>query len=770
MKGKGIYFAISGLFGILCSLVDFLPFFVLLILYLLILYRFKSFSSQYIVFLVFLFVVFYIAGAGTAKNNHSSFRGDEKTFAVLIQQSEIDGDLLKITGLETKMKEKVMVQYKIRSIAEKQRLKRKRLSGCECVISGTLTSPPESRNPNAFNYRNYLLSKKIHWIIAATQFSLDACHRSKPSIGTMIENLRVQGAEYVQANFPEPLASLAVALLFGTRSFMSESLVASYQKIGIVHLLAISGLQVTFLTGVLYYCGLRLGVIREKMILALLVFLPFYAVLTGASPSVVRAVLMMFLLLLGLRFFHNRIAPLDALCGAFLLCLFFSPYLIFDVGFQLSFAACTALLLSSGRIVANRAGISQIILSTYVAQLATLPILLFHFYEFSLLTLIANFMFVPFFSVLLTPFVFFTFILHPFLPGFINPLLWMVNKLVLIANFLIEMLAELPHQMLTPGRPDSFFLPLYIIAILLIFYKLEASPNKLRVYLYIFLPLFLHLGYNWLSPLGEVTFIDVGQGDAILIKLPFHQGTYLIDSGGTIPMAKENWQKKHSSFEVGEDVVVPFLKSKGIVAIDKLILTHGDYDHIGGAKAIIEHFRVKEVMVPKVENYSALLIEIMNAAVKKEIPISFVDEGDGWKQGKFVFHVLSPNDGGEKQDGNNESIIVHAKIGGLTWLFTGDAEAEKEAVLSAKYPMLDVDVLKVGHHGSKSSTTEQMLDRFQPEIAVISVGEKNRYGHPDMEIISRLEKRGIHILRTDRNGAINYIFRGEKGTFLPHIP
>ncbi len=771
MKGKGLYYSICALLGIFCALIDFLPFIIIFFVYAYVLYRCKSFSEKQLVLCIMVFFIFSIIGMTATARNKTVLTGSEKQFEVQMQQWEIDGDQLRIKVKDLKTDELLLLQYRIKSFQEKENLASQLTYGSNCTLNGQLETPSSSRNPNAFNYQEYLSNKQIYWILSADEPPIRFCSQQKATFLSFTEKIRHRGIDYVEENFPDPTASLAIALLFGERNLMSTELVSSYQKIGIVHLLAISGLQVSFLTGILFLIGIRLGVVRERMIDVLIVFLPFYALLTGASPSVVRAVLTMLIILISLKVSDNRIQPLDALSFALLLSLSYGPYLIFDVGFQLTFAASVALLLSAKFLSNGQGPISQLLLTSMIAQMATLPIILFHFYEFSVMSLLANFLFVSFFSVILTPFIFFVFILHPFFVVLFEPLLSITNQIIIFVNRLIEKLSMLPFQMITLGRPGGLMLLIYIVSISAVFFHWESTPKKVvKASILLILPILLQIMVNILNPFGEITFIDVGQGDSIFIKLPYHQGTYLIDTGGIVPFGKEEWQEKNRNFEVGKDVVTPFIKSKGISSIDKLILTHGDYDHIGGAKSVIESINVKEILLPKGKEQSELEEEIINFGKQKNITTNFVSEGLGWKIGTSQFQILSPPKEMGGVDKNNGSIVIFAKIGGLSWLFTGDMEEEMEKKVIEKYPSLQIDILKVGHHGSKSSTSEELLKQIQPEMAIISVGEKNRYGHPKQEVLTRLQKHSVQILRTDQHGAITYIFKSGKGTFSVWIP
>ena len=771
MKGKGIYFSVSVLLGVFCALLDVMIFFMLFLLYVYLLSKFKSFSKKQISLIIFMFFLFWMVGIIANGRNVSILTGNENEFNFIFQEWKINGDQLQITVKDEKSNEKLLLQYDIKSESEKNQLETRMKFGSNCTVSGKLTTPSTASNPNAFDYQRYLATKGIYWIITTDHNPMNSCSAPTFSYLSFIGNLRQTGIKYLLHHFPEPLASLSAALIFGERTEMSPQLVTSYQKIGIVHLLAISGLQVSFFTGLLFFIGIRIGVIRETMLNILIIFLPFYAILTGASPSIVRAVLMMLLIFISLRLTKERFQPLDAWSGALILSLAYSPFLIYDVGFQLSFTATLSLLLSTMLLANFKHPASQILMTTVIASIATLPILLFYFYEFASISLLANFIFVPFFSIFLSPITFFIFILHPILGSLLNPVISFINWTIVFANKIIEWFSGLPFLMITPGRPALILLCVYIILVFFTFFKMEKAAGKINVATFcLLLPLLLQFGMNTWSPTGEITFIDVGQGDAVLIVLPFHQGTYLLDTGGMVPFATENWQQKSREFEIGKDIVVPFLKSKGITRINKLILSHGDYDHIGGAQTILNELKVEEIVLPQGAEQSKLEKGICQIAKSKGIITTYVSEGSHWKSGENEFQVLSPPSQGIKLDKNNASIVIYARIGGLTWLFTGDMEKEREVSLAENYSFLDIEVLKVGHHGSKTSTSEELLEEFTPEMAIISVGEKNRYGHPHQEVIKRLEQKHIQILRTDQQGAISYFFRGRNGTFSTWTP
>lgn len=773
MNGKGLYFAIAALLGVLAAFQNFLLILVVFLLFISILFNMKAFTVKQSIIVILLFLLFNVLGVERLRSNVTEINQGQTEFDVIFLDTKIDGDKLQISAQDKQTNEKILIQYQIKSQTEKEFLSEQFLYGYNCQLIGKLESPNRARNPLTFDYHNYLSTKQIHWILTSDHFPLKKCTASKKTFLSMMQLIRQKGIRYIMEQFPETTAILSVALIFGDRTWMPEELVASFQKTGLIHLLAISGLHVSFLSGLIFFLGIRVGIVRGQMIMGLILFLPLYALLTGSSPSVVRAVVMTVLLLLSIKMGSKRFMAIDAWSIALLMMLFFSPLMIYDIGFQLSFSVSFALLLSSALISRYQHPILQLIVISAIAQIASLPTLLWNFYEFSLISLPANVIFVPFFSMFLLPIIFLIYIFFPLLKFLLFPFLWLVNVTIIFANRSIQWLSELSYASLILGRPGWGFIMVYLVMIPLFFCYWEKESfhrNKQKFFILLLAPFLLQMVGNTWSPNGEITFIDVGQGDAILIKLPYNEGVYLIDTGGKIPFTKEGWQERRVDFEVGKNVVIPVLKSKGITTIDKLILTHGDYDHMGGAKSIIEQMNVKEIIFPKVKEQSKLELETLKTANKKAIPITFVTEGSGWKTKSSLFQILSPSIDINSEERNDQSIVIHAEIGGLTWLFTGDLEENGETRISNKYPSLDIDVLKVSHHGSKSSTTAILLNTFLPELAVISVGGENRYGHPHQEVLDRLSNKHVRIVRTDHHGAITYLFKGKRGTFSVMFP
>lgn len=775
MNGKYLYFAISALLGVLCTQYKFLPFLLLQTLYLYLLYKYKRYKRVQLGFVTICFLTFLLIGLHAAATNKTVIPSSTTTFYLqYTRDPKIDGDLLQVQATDTRYKEKLLVRYKIQSEQEKDSLKSKPFYHCLCRVSGTLEKPAIAKNPNAFNYRNYLSRNNIYWILEIQKKPLQNCSPMKPTPVEIIKQLRYEGINFLSAHFPIEIASLSAALLFGDQNLFEPEVLLAYQKTGIVHLLAISGLHVSLLIAMVFYIGIRMGLTRQFMINFLLIILPIYVILTGGTPSVIRSAMMIFLVLLTVKFRARlKLFPLDAISLAFIFYIFFNPLVIFDAGFQLSFAVSLVIILSAPYILQGyEKTISKMLATSLIAQLAALPFLLYHYFEVSLIGIIANLVYIPLFSFLYLPGLYLLFFIQLLLGKTPPFLIRIFLTIISHSNHLIEFLANFTLFRFTPGRPNWLLLLIYIFILLCIFYIWETktySKRKARLILLSVMLIIFHQGWNWLYPYSEVTMIDVGQGDSILIHFPHGKGTYLIDTGGTMNYAEEKWRERARTFEVGRDVVVPFLKGKGITKIDKLILTHGDMDHIGGTFSILKELEVKQILMPSVFEPSETEREIIEEAKTKKIPVIKVSEGDRWVSGENEFYILSPekNYVGERNSG---SIAFVAQLGGVSWFFGGDLDQEGEENIIKKHPHLKIDVLKAGHHGSKTSSADSFISQINPKAALISVGEKNRFGHPHSEVLDRLRKTNTIIFRTDQQGAITYKFYQGAGTISTYLP
>ncbi|WP_161568271.1 DNA internalization-related competence protein ComEC/Rec2 [Anaerobacillus alkaliphilus] len=669
--------------------------------------------------------------------------------------------------IKTPRKQTFQVNYHAKTSEELDDLKTLKI-GTYCSLNGIYKELSIPRNFYSFDYKEHLATRNIFFQFTPTSFEKTNCMELSQNPFRLLQRYRQKGIQYIKDNFPEASQGIMIALLFGDRHEMNDQVLQAYQSLGIVHLLAVSGLHVGLVSGTIYFLLLRIGFTKEKTIELLLILLPIYAILAGGAPSVVRASAMSMVVILCIRA-RMKLNPLDGISFVCLILLLINPSYLLHLGFQLSFLVSYTLLVSATTILQRYTSwILQLLAVTILAQIVSFPLIIYHFYEISFWSIPLNLIYIPFVTLFTLPFAFVTFVCHILFPQPISDIILVIYDFIIAtAHNGLEKIMALPYSSFLFGQPPLYIVALYYVAIGGIFYsweKFNSTTSLLKSSSLFIIVLLLHWHLPYLTSEGEVTMLDVGQGESILIELPRRKAVYLIDTGGIVQTGfKPEFMKREREFDVGRDVVVPYLKAKGVRKIDKLILSHGHYDHIGGAEALIDVISVETILygIGSVEGiYEKQLLEKFREIGTK---IIFVKQGDYWRTGNSEFFILSPF--GKEQSLNNRSIVLYTEFGGLKWLFPGDLEVEGERRLLENYPQLDVDVLKVGHHGSFTSTTEDLLEQVNPKIALISLGKNNLYGHPHKDVIERLNERNIKVFRTDQNGAIRYKFKQGTGYF-----
>ncbi|WP_433743253.1 DNA internalization-related competence protein ComEC/Rec2 [Falsibacillus pallidus] len=763
LKGHLYFYAYSGAAGIAAAFGCFAASTLIICHLIWLLVRIKN---KAVVFLCSIsFILFLSIGFLNIASNTTEFSTKDIHFNIsLLTLPQFDGDLMTAYA-STKRGEHLLIRYTIPASEEKKELINALLPNKLCPVSGRLESPSIQRNFNSFDYHSFLNTKKVHWILVPEKIELGNCVQ-KNSFNGYVLNLRSYLLHQIDTHFSMHSSMYIKALLLGERGAMPDDLLQTFRQLGIVHLLAISGLHIGLIAAGTYILFLRTGISKEWSMIILAASLPLYGFLTGGNPPVMRAIVLFLFLLLS-KSFPRLLSTLDSISAAALLFLAMNTYLLFDIGFQLSYAVCFSLGLSK-RIFKRTARrfFWEMLAVTAVCQTASIPIILYHFYEISLAGYFANVLFVPLFSLFIIPISMLLFLLS-FIPHFpIKGLDMLFSNLIDSMEWAADHMSKFPMTVLTAGKPNIVELVLILCAVSIALFLMESGKWKSYCVFTIFLFFFLKL-LPYISPFGSITFIDIGQGDSILIDLPFRKGVYLIDTGGQFSFQKEEWQQRTNTFSIAEDILSPYLKSKGITELDGLILTHSDNDHIGAALKLLDKVAVKKIYISPHSWEKPIMMEIVKKGAAKRIPVVEVTDVYQWSAADASFTIIPPED--EVYEGNDDSLILFAMAGGRTWLFTGDLEEEGEKELMKRYH-LHADILKVGHHGSRTSTSAEFLDEVDPAVAVISVGEDNRYGHPSKDVVQRLKGRGIKIWRTDRDGAVKFRFYGNHGTFTSVIP
>ncbi|MBC6315372.1 DNA internalization-related competence protein ComEC/Rec2 [Listeria grandensis] len=656
----------------------------------------------------------------------------------------IDGDAFRAQVVY--QDERFQLSYKITSEQEQQALKKLKY-GDQLHVNAELEAPEKNRNQDQFNYQAFLYRKHIHWLLKANMIQ-PVTSKSTTWLHTL-KNFRKNQLEKIDAEMDNKISPYVASLVYGDRSYVDTSVYESYQRLGVVHLLAISGLHVNLIVAGFLLVLRRLGFQIEKTAIMMICLLPLYCLMTGGNAPVVRAAIMTICLMAG-RLSPVRVTSLQALCFSFIFVFLFNPYCVFEIGFQLSYAVSFAIILSGRKIMRKTS--STLLNSLYISLISTvsgIAIMSYHFYEFSIVGVFLNIVYVPLFTFILLPLSFLAIFFMNLMPIMLTIPATMMKVAVTVSEALATLLQKIPFTTWITGRPSNISLLLLIMLTFFFFYKWEKTGKAYRYLIPVCICLFLGT-FNFT---GKVSFIDVGQGDSVLIQLPWNKGNYVIDVGGQMAFEKEQWAERKEPFSVGKNIVTPVLKANGISTLDKLIVTHSDADHMEGLIDVGGAMHIKELVYAEGGETKSIMQKALKALPK--IPRKAVLAGYSWMKGDAAFQVISPIQKGE--GGNNDSIVITAVLDNKRWLFTGDIEKETELAL-LENPLIKADILKVAHHGSKTSTTPAFIEQVKPTISIISCGLNNRFGHPREETLETLEKANTTIYRTDLQGEIIYTF------------
>ena len=644
----------------------------------------------------------------------------------------------------------VYIVYTFQSEQEKSAYERMPLARNIFYVEGVIEAPSEPAHKYHFYMGDYLKSKGAIGILNVTQLR----HIGREnSVLQRIYEQRFLLSEHIHKVFPASLAAEAEALIIGIQDQVDADITRAYQKLGITHLFAISGLHVALISWMFFQGLLRLRVRREFATIVLIVILPIYALLAGGAPSVWRAVSVVEFVMLA-RYFNWRI-PIDAaLAISFIVFVLLQPGAVYQVGFQLSYLATVSLIYSGPILAKARTWWMQGFLMTFVCQLLTYPVLLLHFYELSLSSFLANVIFVPLFSFVILP-INIVLLLISFIPGpFANYLFALYEPARTFLTEVILFLQSVPYQMWVPGKPSAVWMIVLYVSVFTTLVLLTKGTRYWKIAVVILTPALLFQFSHYVQRDATITFINVGQGDCILIELPHRQGVYMIDTGGLLRFQQEAWKERHNVYEIGTQIVVPYLKGKGIASLDTLIISHADADHVEAAEEVLKEMRIKEIHITPQSHVKEAMQDLIAEAKKQHVPIKEQIAGVTWQKGDALFRYIWPTD--TNYEGNNDSLVLMMTYGTFKALFTGDLEEAGEQVLIRQEGtnIANVDVLKAGHHGSKTSSSDAFIEHVKPRLTIFMAGKDNRYGHPHAEVVDRLKSRNLSYLTTGEEGTI----------------
>ena len=571
---------------------------------------------------------------------------------------------------------------------------------------------------NTFDYKKYLNNQKIYEVVEITDIKINTKNNN---IFYKIKNKIIKRQNKLPKSKP-----YINSLILGNNSYLEEDIITSYRKNGISHLFAISGTHINILITILYAILKKLKLKDNKISIITILFLIYYMFLTNFSMSVLRSSMFTILIII------NKLLKLNIKNKNLLILTLFivslnNPKNILNIGLQFS-VLITFYLITYNKLINNqKTYLKKTLIISYISTLVSLPILVNSFYQINTLSTIYNLFFVPYVSFVLLPFTLITYFF---------PVLDNILKILIDINENLSLLvSNINFSNLIIKKLSIPFIIIYYILITINFEKMQKNNNKFNFIILIFI---IFLSLRAVNS-DKIIFIDVDQGDSTLITI--NNKTTLIDTGGNI-----NYYNKEYKYQIAKNKILPYMKSIGIKKVDYLILTHGDQDHMKESIYLVENFKVNKVIF-NCGSYNELeqeLIKILNRkSIKYYKCIKRIDI-DNYKL-EFLNTKVYDNE-------NDNSSVVYLNYNNKKFLFMGDASQEREKDILDKYNIKDIDFLKVGHHGSNTSSSKYFIDKINPKYSIISVGKNNIYKHPKEETLKNLKNTKIY--RTDKQGSI----------------
>lgn len=626
----------------------------------------------------------------------SKYTKDDKEFIGIVTKYEVKED--KIT-IEIKAKEKLLITYKY------QDKEFNNLSyGDKIKVKGTLITPSKNTNQNTFNYQKYLYYKKIYYLVEAT--SINKIANNHNYLYTIKNTLYQKINKLKSSNYIK-------TLLFCDNT-LSKEIKESYRINGISHLFSVSGMHINFFVSIIYLYLNKITYNKRIKYLITNIFIITYLILFPSS-SLLRSAVMSILYSIN-YLLKLKIKKIDILLLTLGVSLLINPFIIYDLGYIYSYTITFFLVLSSSTLK-KKNKINKIIYISLLSFLVSIPITIYNSYEINIISILLNIILVPIISIIILPLTILTYI-FPILDSI---LYLFTNTLETISLFI----SKINTTKIIFPKPSLLIIVLYYIIFLL------SYQNKKYFYLNIILLIIIYIS-PYLNSNFEVVMFEVGEADCHLIKYPYNKNTILIDTG------KNEYKIKNE--------VIPYLKSIGIKKIDYLIITHGDEDHIGGSITLINNFQVKNVILNK-GTFTDIEKELIKNLNKKKIPYQI-----NINKINLSNHTIYLLNNTKYNNENDNSIITYFTYQKYKFLYMGDASINTEDNLLENYNLNNISILKVGHHGSNTSSSKDFISQINPSISLISVGENNIYHHPNKEVINNLSKSRIY--RTDINNMV----------------
>ena len=643
-----------------------------------------------------------------------------KKYSLYTNETEFIGTIYKIkknndkVTIYIKSKEKLIINYY-------DELKSELLLGDKIKVKGKLVKPTNNTIPNLFNYQKYLYNNDIYYTVNASNIekianNMNVIYYIKNKISKRIDTF-AYSKEYIKI------------FILGDNTELSKDTLNNYQINGISHLFSISGMHISLFASVLLYFLKRISYNNFYNYTIVIMFLILYSLLIGESPSLIRAITMYILFIIN-KLFNLKIKKIDLMYLVLIIILLIKPYYIYSTSFQFSYLISFFLILDHNHIKKIKNKLIKSLYISFIIFLISFPICIYNSYEINVLSIILNIVFIPLVTLIIFPLSIISFLI-PKLSIILYPFIT-----------IIEQISNLIHEynlgIIIFSKPSIYFiLTYYLILTLYIYYK--------RYFLVLIILLIIfHKTIILFDNSFDVTILDVGEGDSIFIKYTHNKSNILIDTGGN----------RLNDYLITENKTIPYMKSKGITHLDYLVLTHGDYDHMGEAINLVNNFKVEKVIF-NCGSYNDLEKELIKVLDKKKIKYYSCIKELNIDKNKLYFLQTK-----EYDNENDNSNVIYTELNGYKFMFMGDASTITEHEILNDYNLPDIDVLKVGHHGSKTSSSKEFINEVNPKYSGISVGKNNRYGHPNKEVLDNLKESKVY--RTDRDGSIIFEIKNNK--------
>jgi len=608
-------------------------------------------------------------------------------------------------------------------------------------IFGRLAPPSPPTVPHRFNFKDFLRNQGIHLTIHTSELAVVEANFSP-------WRFQYELADWIRGRFPPLTASYLQSFFLGLRDDMDEETMDIYDDLGILHVFAISGVHVTLLSGVVRDALKRVGLMDLFVDGVLIVFCLLFIFIAGGSVSIIRACAMAILAILN-RKLKLGLSSFDIFAVVFIANFALNPLVIFSRGFQFSYWIAFVLICSRNALRGLNPWQSRLVI-VYLARMASIPIAVSSGFEVNVTSYIANLVLVPLLMQIIIPALLVTIFLPPLAP--------LTDFLLQTFEDLNGFLQPILNLNVTFGAVSLPVVILLMALLLMSCYFFEVSKNQLIRLALIGLYFLVLEANRMLVPATTITFLDVGQGDAAIIRSPYQACTVVIDTGGDLSRINRD------DPSIFANTLKPYLLGNGVRVIDFLILTHEHYDHLAEAIPLLNRFNVRQIIVSEA-NHDQQMLAIVAKANQLNIPIHTARPLDTFTCGNQVYTFI--HDEVTNLDVNEDSLVMTVEVAGFNVLLTGDIGHASEAAVLANNHLSHVDIYQVAHHGSRYSNSLEFMEALNVKYAVVQAGRRNFFGHPHAELFEVVEELGVILLNNASHGTVSFRLQG--GDYQIHV-